>query len=276
VSPQYFNTVGMRILTGRDFTDRDTANAQPVALVNETFIRRYALRGNPVGTTMRTVAEPGIPETAYTIIGVVSDARYSVLREPVPPMTFVPLAQRPDLMPWPGVVIRSAAPPSVVMASVKRVVAAVRPNMASAFTVFDTQVRESLFRERLLAWLAGALGGLATLLAMIGVYGVVSYLVVRRCHEIAIRLALGAGRLRVIRLVFAETLAVLTIGLILGVGLSLTLGSAVSNLVFGLSPHDPVAILTAIGALAFVVFLAVWVPATRASRMDAMATLRAD
>jgi hypothetical protein len=276
VSPQYFQTVGMRILRGRDVIDRDVASAPPVALVNETFVRQYAIEGNPVGTTIRTVAEPGLPATAYTVVGVVSDAKDATLREPVPPTVFVPLAQDPLPPPWPGIVIQSSAPATAVATSVRRAVAEARPNMAIAFTVFDAQVRDGLLRERLLAWLSGALGALATLLALIGVYGVVAYFVVSRRHEIGIRLALGAGRLRVIRWVFGETFAVLTIGLAVGAALSVAVASAANDLLFGLSAHDPITVLAAVGALALVALLATAWPAIRASGLEPGAALRCD
>src|SRR2546426_10083001 len=115
-------------------------------------------------------------------MGVVSQAKYRALRDPIPPITFVPIAQHPSPRPWPGIVIRSSAPPSTVMAAGKRSVGELRPNMAMAFTVFHTQIRDGLARERILAWLAGSFGVLAALLATVGVYGVISYLVVRRRH----------------------------------------------------------------------------------------------
>ncbi|MGH9419488.1 MAG: ABC transporter permease, partial [Thermoanaerobaculia bacterium] len=141
VSPQYFNTVGMRLRAGRDFDEGDTATSRRVALVNETFARHYLGSANPLGLVVRTVAEPRFPSAVYEVIGVVSDTKYSALREPIPPITFVPIAQHPSPRPWPGIVIRSSAPLSTVMAAVKRAVGELHPNMTMGFTVFDTQVR---------------------------------------------------------------------------------------------------------------------------------------
>jgi predicted permease len=276
VSAQYFSTIGMRILAGRDFEASDTATSRKVALVNETFARRYLGLANPIGVTVRTVAEPRFPSAVYEVIGVVSDTKYSALRESIPPITFVPIAQHPSLRPWPGIVIRSSASPSTVMAAVKRAVGAVRPNMAIGFTVFDTQVRDGLARERILAWLAGAFGVLAALLAVIGVYGVISYLVVRRRHEIAIRLALGAGRTRVVRLILREIVIPLLVGLVLGAALAIATASGASSLLFGLSPRDPMTLVEAMGVLATIGFLASSLPALRASRVDATAALRSE
>jgi predicted permease len=276
VSPRYFNTVGMRVLAGRDFDETDTAASRKVALVNETFARRYLGPANPIGVTVRTVAEPRFPSALYEVIGVVSDTKYSALREPIPPITFVPIAQHPSPRPWPGIVIRSSAPPSTVMAAVKRAVGDLHPNMTMGFTVFDTQVRDGLARERILAWLAGSFGILAALLATIGGYGVISYLVVRRRHEIAIRLALGSGRMRVVRLILREIAILLVVGLVLGGVLAVAVASGAGSLLFGLSPRDPVTLVEAAGVLATIGFLASSLPAFRASRGDATAALRSE
>jgi predicted permease len=276
VSPQYFNTVGMRLRAGRDFDEGDTATSRRVALVNETFARRYLGSANPIGVSVRTVAEPRFPSTVYEVIGVVSDTKYSALREPIPPITFVPIAQHPSPRPWSGIVIRSTAPPSTVMAAVKRAVGELHPNMTMGFSVFETQVRDGLARERILAWLAGSFGVLAALLATIGVYGMISYLVVRRRHEIAIRLALGSGRMRVVRLILREIAILLVVGLVLGGVLAAGMASGAGSLVFGLSPRDPMTLVEAAGVLAAIGFLASSLPAFRASRGDATAALRSE
>jgi ABC-type antimicrobial peptide transport system permease subunit len=144
------------------------------------------------------------------------------------------------------------------------------------FTVFDTQLRDGLARERILAWLAGSFGVLAALLATIGVYGVISYVVVRRRREIAIRLALGSGRMRVVRLILREIAILLVVGLVLGGALAVAMASAASSLLFGLSPRDPMTLVGAAGVLATIGFLASSLPAFRASRVDATAALRSE
>jgi len=148
--------------------------------------------------------------------------------------------------------------------------------MTMGFTVFDTQVRDGLARGRILAWLAGSFAVLAALLATIGVYGVISYLVVRRRHEIAIRLALGSGRTRVVRLILGEIAILLVVGLVLGGVLAVAMASGASSLLFGLSPRDPMTLVGAAGVLATIGFLASSLPAFRASRVDATAALRAE
>jgi putative ABC transport system permease protein len=229
-----------------------------------------------IGATLRTVAEPGYPETLYEVIGVVSDTKYSSLREPLQPIAFVPMSQHPSLRLWPNIVIRSSGPPAVVIAAVKRAIAELRPNMASGFTVLETQVRDGLLPERLLAWLAGAFGILAAVLAATGVYGVISYLVARRRHEIAIRLALGAGRTRVIRLVLGEMGVLLAIGLASGATVATVAARGANALLFGLSPRDPAAFLGAMAVLAGIALVACSIPALRASHVDATAALRSE
>ncbi len=148
--------------------------------------------------------------------------------------------------------------------------------MASGFTVLETQVRDELLPERLLAWLAGGFGIVAALLAAIGVYGVISYLVVRRHREIAIRLALGAGRARIIRLVASEMTVLLAVGLGCGAGAATVAARGAGALLFGLTPRDPATFFGAMGVLAGVAFVACSIPALRASRVDATAALRSE
>ena len=276
VAPLYFFTVGMQILAGRDFNGSDTAASRRIAIVNQMFVRRYFTTRNAVGATLRTVAEPGYPETMYEVVGIVSDTKYSGLREPVQPVAFVPLAQHPSVPSWPNIVIRSNGSPAVVIAAVKRAVGELRPTLSSSFTLFETQVREDLLPERLLAWLAGAFGVLAALLTAVGVYGLISYVVSRRQHEIAIRLALGAGRTRVVRLVLGEMGGLLIVGLVCGVTLAVLAARAAQALLFGLSPHDPMTFLVAIAVLTGLAAVACTIPALRASRVNATAALRSE
>jgi hypothetical protein len=276
VSPQYFSTVGMRMLAGRDFSDADLPTGRQVAIVNETFVRRYLSSATPIGAQIRTAGEPRYPPRTYDIVGVVSDTKYSDLRGDVLPITFVPIAQHPSPPAWPNLVLRSSAPPDAVIAAVKRAIAELRPHMVTGFTVFDTQMREALLRERLLAWLAGGFGVLAAIVATIGVYGVISYLIVRRRHEIAIRMALGAGRGQVVGLILRETGLLVAVGLGVGTALTLIVARSASGLLFGLSPYDPATLVGAAGLLATMAAAAATVPALRASRIDATASLRSD
>ncbi len=276
VSPGYFKTMEIPFLAGRDFNDFDTATSRQVALVNETFARRFLANRNPVGALVRTVAEPDFPETLYEVIGVVKDTKYANLREDIPPIAYVPAAQHPSPGPWANVVIRSSAPLTEVINQVRRKVGALGPDITVQFKVFETQIREGLIRERLMAWLAGFFGILAAVLAMIGLYGVISYMVLRRRNEIGIRLALGASRADIVLLILREMAALLLVGLGIGTVVSLAAAQGAGALLFGLSPHDAPTLIASACLLAAVAGLASFVPALRASRVDPMIALRHD
>lgn len=274
VSPSYFETMQTSLLAGRGFTDRDTASSQHVAVVNETFVRKYLGGVNPIGRTLRTDPEPKYPETEYEIVGVVKDAKYAALREEIPPITFAPALQYPNPGHWANVFIRSSAPLPGVITAVKKRISELHPEIGMDFRVFQTQIRDGLMRERLLAALSGFFGGLAALLAMIGLYGVISYLVVRRRNEIGIRMALGASRWSVVGIIMREAVIVLTIGIALGIAVSLVVTRSASSLLFGLQPHDPLTLIGASALLICVAVLASFLPAQRASRVDPMEALR--
>jgi len=274
VSTQYFETMQIPVLSGRDFTDRDTESSPRVALVNQTFVRDYCGEGNPIGRTIRTIAEPNYPAAAYEIVGVVGDTKYADLREPIPPEVFGAAQQYPAEGPWGPIFIRSSAPMSTVIAAVKDTLEREYPAMKLEFQVFQTQIRDRLVIERLMAALSGFFGVLAGGLAIIGLYGVMSYVVIQRRNEIGIRVALGAKRGHVIRMVMLEAGALLLIGVVIGASLSLAAGRGAESLLFGLSSSDPLTL--ALGVLLLIVCGAVasFLPAYRASNTDPMVALR--
>jgi predicted permease len=276
VSPGYFKTMDIPVLAGRDFNNFDTATSRQIVLVNETFARRFFANRSPVGELARSVAEPDYPETLYEVIGVVKDTKYANLREDIPPITYVPAAQHPSPGPWANVVIRSSAPLTEVINEVRRKVGALSPDITVQFKVFETQIHEGLIRERLMAWLAGFFGILAAVLAMIGLYGVISYMVLRRRNEIGIRLALGASRADIVLLILREMSALLLVGVGIGTVVSLAATQGAGALLFGLAPHDAPTLLASAGLLAAVAGLASFLPALRASRVDPMVALRHD
>src|SRR5262252_4785852 len=190
--------------------------------------------------------------------------------------TYVPAAQHPSPEPWAGIVIRSSAPLTEVINEVRRKVGALSPDITVQFKVFETQIREGLIRERLMAWLASFFGILAAVLAMIGLYGVISYMVLRRRNEIGIRLALGASRVDIVLLILREMAALLLVGLGIGTVVSLAAAQGAGALLFGLAPHDAPTLLASACLLAAVAGLASFLPALRASRVDPMVALRHD
>jgi predicted permease len=276
VSPGYFDTMGIQRLSGRDFNQADTATSLHVAVVNQTFVRRYLNGASPIGHTLRTSPEPNYPSTAYQIVGVIRDTKYESLRSGTPPMALAPDTQFPDQRQWTMMMIRSDLPPETIIDSAKRRIAEKHPEVIAQFRVFQTQIRDGLVRERLMAILSGFFGLLAALLATMGLYGVVSFMVTRRSNEIGIRIALGANRGQVLRMVMREAGLLLAIGVVIGTVASLVAGRGAGSLLFGLKPYDPLtfglatALLIAIGALAS------FLPARRASKLDPMAALRCD
>jgi predicted permease len=275
VSPGFFHALDVPVLTGRDFTRADNATSPKVMLVNETFVSRY-LKDRPViGTRVRTVQEPGYPETDYEIIGVVRDVKYSDLREEIPPTSFVPDAQFPNPRPWMAVVVRTSGDAGAASAAIRRAFSA-EGVRNSPVIVLRQQVREGLAREGLMSWLSGVFGVIAGLLAAIGLYGVMSYGVARRSNEIAIRMALGAAQRDVLSLMLLQAGRLLVVGLAAGTVAALVAARAARTLLFGLEPDDPATFVGAAVLLAMVALLAAYFPAARASRLSPLEGLRSE
>jgi predicted permease len=276
VSPGYFQTMGIPLVEGRDFDDGDTAASRRVAVVNQAFVRHVLKGAHPLGRTLRTSPEPSYPATEYEIVGVIPDTRYDSLRSEVPPMTFAPASQFPAIGPWAVMMIHSEVPPQDVIPSVRRAIAAQHPDAVTDLTVFQTRIHEGLVRERLMAMLSGFFGVLAALLAMIGLYGVISYLVARRRSEIGIRLALGARPGQVIEMVVREAGRLLAVGLLVCAVLALMAGRSASSasLLFGLEPYDPPTLIVACLLLAAIAGVASFIPARRAAMLNPLVALR--
>jgi predicted permease len=273
-SPGYFRTMGTHLMAGREFNDRDTLSSPKVAIVNEMFARKFFGGANPVGRTFHLEAEAGKPEPLFQIVGLVRNTKYYELREDFKPLAFFPVAQ--DENPGPGAtfVLRMAGSPGRLLNAAKTTVAVISSSIGIEFKSFSAQLQESLLRERLMATLSGGFGFLAGLLATLGLYGVIAYMVARRRNEIGVRIALGADRARVIRLVLREAILLLGAGLTAGVILALWAGRAAATLLFGLQPHDAVSLVAAIVLLATITLIASYVPARRAAALDPMAALR--
>jgi predicted permease len=278
VGPGYFRTMGIALVAGREFDDRDTLGSPKVAIVNETFVKRFFGGGNPgvnpLGRVFRVQGQAGKPDPMYQIAGVVRNTKYYELREDFLPIAFLPSSQEESPEAGATFVLRTAAPLGNLFHSVKAAVAEVHPGIVIEFHVMTAQLQESLLRDRLMATLAGAFGCLAGVLATLGLYGVIAYMVARRRNEIGVRMALGADRGRVVRLVLREAALLLLVGLAIGTGLALWAGRAASTMLFGLKANDPATFAGAIGLLAVVALLASYAPARRASRVEPMQALR--
>ena len=276
VSPGYFTTLGIPILSGRDFQQFDNARARRVMLVNERFVRTHLGGLSPIGVSVRTIAEAGYPEISYEIIGVVGNTKYSDLREEMPPIAYVPIAQDPGLEPWAPVIVRAGVPLATLMPAIAQRMRQLKPSFALQFTELKSQIRERLIAERTTAWLAGAFGVLAIVMVTVGLYGIIAYMVVSRRQEIGIRLSLGSTRSQIVMLVLRDSLWLLALGLLVGVPATALAMRAASALLFGLSPTDLATMAAGTSLLAAAAGLAGSIPAWRASRVDPQVALRCE
>ncbi len=279
ITPGWLTTFGTALVTGRDIRDSDTKSAPPVILVNQAFVKKFLNGASPLGKTVQIGAGSRFAQPPREIVGVVADAVYRALREPIPATMYVPLAQfddsRSPAPPSMSISVRSSTgSPALLARSVSAAIAEVNPDLALTFRPLADQVNASLTQERVVAILSGFFGGLALLLAGLGLYGVTSYAVTRRKTEIGIRMALGAAPGGVIRLVLSRVSILVAIGVIVGAGASLWASQFVTTLLYGLEPRDPRTLVQAAAVLAAVGALAGWLPAHRASRIDPAEVLR--
>ena len=273
-APGYFRTMETELIAGRDFDDHDNLKTPKVAIVNEAFAKANFGEANPVGRSFRTEGEAGHPDPIYQVVGLVRNTKYNEIAEEFQPVGFMPIAQDDGPGQSATFVIRTNTPVGEVTRAASASIAEVNPGIGVQFNVLSQQLKESLSRERLMAALAGAFGILAGSLAVLGLYGVIAYMVARRRNEIGMRIALGASRGRVVWLVLREAALLLSIGLVVGLAFSLWAGQAATSLLYGLKPYDPVTLATAVSVLAAVALLAAYAPAHRASRLDPMDALR--
>ena len=274
VAPGYFRTMGTPFVAGRDFTGQDNLSSTKVAIVNELFATKFFGSTNILGRTFHMEAEAGKPESVIQIVGVVRNTKYYELREDFRPIGFFPVAQEEKPGPGATFVLRVQGSPTELVNAVKASIAQVSPVIGIEFRSFSTQLEESLLRERLMATLSGGFAILAGLLATLGLYGVISYMVTRRRNEIGLRIALGADRGSVIGLVLRETSLLLIFGLVAGVLCAVWAGRAASSLLYGLKSYDPVSMSAAVVLLAVVGLMASYGPARRAAAVQPMTSLR--
>jgi putative ABC transport system permease protein len=276
ISPGYFQTMETPMLAGRDFNGNDTATSPKVAIVNESFVKKF-LSGakDAVGKQFRLWESPGKPEPYYSVVGVVKDSVYNDMHEPgFVPVMYFPRTQAEKPGTDATFLIRSPLGTGGLLNSLKSTIAAVNPEIDIQFKILRTQIRESLVQDELTATLCGFFGALAVLLAAIGLYGVISYTVAQRTNEIGVRVALGAQRSGVIGLILREVALLIAIGVVVGAGLTLAGSKAASSLLFGLKARDPLTLVIAAVILAVIGLGASFIPALRATRVDPMEALR--
>ncbi len=269
IGPDYFSTLGIPLVAGREFTSSDGLGAPDVAVVNQAFARKFGLGGDAVGKFMST----GGDTLDIQIVGLVTDAKYSEVKQEVPPLFFVPYHQSENV----GAMTfyaRTAVDPSAVLRAIPALVQQLDPNLpVEDLKTLDQQVRDNIVMDRVIGILSAAFAILATLLAAIGLYGVLAYTVAQRTREIGLRMALGANAGTVRSMVLWHVGRMTLIGGTLGVLAALAIGRVASSLLFGMGGNDPVVIAVVVALLAGVALAAGYVPALRASQVDPMRAL---
>jgi predicted permease len=275
VTDGYFETTGIRLLSGRLFTPRDRSGSLRVAILNETAARAFFGAETPLG---RTVNFPGqYVEDAFEIVGVVADTRYKDLRTPDGRMAYLPLEQAIDPITSVSIAVRGPGDVTRLTPTIRAIVRETVPGgLATEIATMEQTVEMSMVRERMLALLATFFAALALILACIGLYGVMAYRVARRTREIGIRIAVGASQPSVVWMMVRETLLLVTIGAGLGTLASLAVNRYIAGQLFGVTPRDPVAIAVALSVLGIVTMMAGYAPARQASRIDPVRALRAE
>ena len=275
VGAGYFATMGLPLLAGRDFDERDLPTSVPVAIVDERFAAKLGGAPVAVGRRFTREATPGGPEKTFEVVGVVRSSSYVSLKdEPGPVVYFAATQGRASRRA--RIMVRSSLPPASATSAITAALGSVDRRIEVRYAVMPAMIRDTLVQDRLLAALSAGFGGLAALLTMVGLYGVVAYSVTRRTGEIGIRIALGATPGNIARLLLRETGVLVALGAVCGTGLALAGGRAASALLFGVTPSDPATLAGAVLLLGVIAAAACYVPARRATRIEPVAALRAD
>jgi putative ABC transport system permease protein len=276
ITPGWFSTYGMRLVAGRDIGATDVTGAPGVAVVNQEFVRTFLAGQAALGRVIKEgYPRPGKPEESWEVVGVVNDAVYRSLREPVPATMYLAYAQNEK----PGPVIRltvasAAGKPDALVRDVAAAVARVNPNLALTFRPLDSFISASLIQERLIATLSGFFGALGLLLAALGLYGLASYSVSRRRAEIGVRMALGAAPAAVVKEIVARLAVLVSAGVVIGCAGSWWASRFVAKLLFGTTGQDVPTLAGSIALLLTVAVVAAVIPAARAARINPVEVLR--
>jgi predicted permease len=271
ISPGYFRTLGVPLMSGREFTTADTIGAAPVAIVNEAFIRKFNLGRDAVGKRMAT---GNATDLTIEIVGVVRDAAYSQVKQEVPPLFFRPYRQS-ERVNGMSVYVRTSLAPESLLTTVQSTMGRIDPNLPlEELKTMPQQVRENVFLDRMISTLSASFALLATVLAAIGLYGVLAYTVAQRTREFGLRMALGADAGRVQRLVLRQVAVMTLVGGLVGAAGALALGHTARSQLYEMSPWDPAVFAAAALLLCLVAAAAGYIPAYRASRVDPMRALR--
>jgi predicted permease len=269
VSPDYFRSLGITLVAGREFNDQDTASAPKVAIINEKMAHHFFGDVNPIGKKI------GTDEVADTVIvGVAKDAQYLSLREPALRHFYEPVAQQPQLF---GLTmhIKTAGEPTALVDLVRAQVQRLDPHLPLyEVKTLAAQIDESITQERLVTWLCTAFGLLATLLTALGLYGVLAFSVAQRTREMGIRIALGAQAGDVFKLIIGQGMLLVAVGVALGLAASFALTRLITTLLFGVTPTNAITFIASAAGLALLALLACYIPARRATKVDPLVALR--
>jgi macrolide transport system ATP-binding/permease protein len=269
VSPAYFPTMGIPLVSGREFTRADDEKAPLVAVVNQTMAARYWRGQNPIGQRIK------VKDKWVQVVGIAADSKYESMRENPKPFFYMPLRQ--DFVRGPGLNIRTKQPLRTIETAVARELRAIDNNLALYEMIsLQEQVDRSTSPQLAAVTLVAVLGGLALLLASIGLYGVMSYAVSQSTRELGLRMALGAGVSNLLRLVILRGLALMAAGVVIGAAVALGLTRLLGNLLYQVSPRDPLAFASAFAVMTVAALAACFLPAWRATRTDPMRVLRAE
>src|SRR4029079_18168479 len=249
VSSRYFATLDIPIVRGRDFDERDRPGSSRVAIVNERFVERFFGTVDPIGRPFFLESAWGIADQRIEIVGVVGNTKYGSLRAPFPPIVYLGAAQNASPADFDQILMRSSQPLSSTSSAVRAAIEAINPRIAFHFHDFEQEIRYSIRQEHLMALLCGFFAALATILATIGVYGVMAYAAAQRTSEIGIRLALGADRRAIVRMMLGDAATVLAAGLAIGLAVCPLVMKTADALLFGLQANDRGTLALAVAAL---------------------------
>jgi predicted permease len=271
VGPDYFRTLGAQLVAGREFTVADSRSSTPVAIVNEAFTKKFKLGTDAVGKFM---GEGGTDSLNILIVGVVRDNKYSEVKAPVPPVFVIPWRQDTTIGSL-NFYVRGSVSPAQLLREIPRTMRRIDPNLPlEGLATVPQVVADNTYMDRMISMMAAAFATLATLLAAIGLYGVLAYSVAQRTRELGVRMALGADAGSVRALVLKQVGVMTLIGATLGVGSAFALGRAARSLLYGLTGTDPMVVAGATILLGLVAFTAGYLPARRASKISPMQALR--
>jgi predicted permease len=276
VGPGYFDTMGIPLLVGRDFDGRDVPESMAVAIVDDVFAAKLGGTDAAVGRRFTRETTPSGPEKTFEIVGVVRRSTYASLKADPRPVVYYATTQQSRASQRPRIVVRTGHADTSVAPAITAALARLDPRIEVRYVVMQTLIRDGLVQDRLLASLSGGFGIVAALLTMVGLYGLVAYSVTRRTAEIGIRMALGATRRDVARLLLGETGVLLAIGAVCGVAVAVIGGRFAAALLFRVQPYDPVSLAGAVALLALTAACASYLPARRATRIEPVVALRAD